>query len=174
MNIVKSVLVGFISRSVLHRLLSWSAMAGMPQWEYKVIRVSITLACSHCCGLNAGSILKGLTLAKVRSNNIDLLNNLLSPLSSSLRFPPFVMSCCHDNQSRWLLLNQSAALLPYSSYLYYTERKYKRNMQHLQRFYWVTIRIRKSVNWNEFIRVIYGFHMTGNTDMHILVTDTLK
>lgn len=85
MNIVKSVLVGFISCSVLHRLLSrsaWAAMAGMPQWEYKVIRVSITLACSHCQGLNAGSILKGLTSAKVRSNNIDLVNNLLSPLSS--------------------------------------------------------------------------------------------
>ena len=22
--------------------------------------------------------------------------------------------------------------------------------------------------------IIYGFHMTGNTDMHLLVTDTLK
>ena len=26
----------------------------------------------------------------------------------------------------------------------------------------------------EFTEPIYGFHMTGNTDMHLLVTDTLK
>jgi hypothetical protein len=28
----------------------------------------------------------------------------------------------------------------------------------------------KSINW----ALIYGFHMTGNTEMPLLVTDTLK
>ena len=43
-------------------------------------------------------------------------------------------------------------------------------MQQFQRFYWDTVPIRKSVNRNKFI---YGFHMIGKTDMHLLVTDTL-
>ena len=34
----------------------------------------------------------------------------------------------------------------------YTEQKYKHNMQQFQRFCWVTVYTRKSVNWNQFIR----------------------
>ena len=34
----------------------------------------------------------------------------------------------------------------------YTEKIYKRNMQQFQWFYWVTVHIRKSFNWNILIR----------------------
>ena len=47
-------------------------------------------------------------------------------------------------------------------------------MQHAKNvkdFYRVTVHIRKSVNGN---KLIYGFLMTGNTNMHLWVTDAFK
>ena len=44
----------------------------------------------------------------------------------------------------------------------YTEQKYKLDMQQFLRFYCVTVHIRKSVNLDTFIRVLfYGFDMNG-------------
>jgi hypothetical protein len=40
-----------------------------------------------------------------------------------------------------------------TAFLIYTEQKYKLNMQQFQRFYRVTVHIRKTVNWNKSIRL---------------------
>jgi hypothetical protein len=87
-----------------------------------------------------------------RQNNLILLWSSASCLSHWFisPHPPLVTSHLRPGnyQTDWTL----------SARWNYTEQKSKRSMQQFKRFYWVWVHIRKSINLNKLMTLIFGFH----------------